>query len=656
MSGTMSRGDRDTGTTRSATRTLTESVPNKDRTRSANNITARRTGLDAETAFALWRKIAGPSPGLFIPSSIKAETITVGPWMLVHIKDSELRATNNPSAEYLARLRAIISIDAIGNLALINNYLLDAPNKKETHERLTYYLTPATLDAINKHAAEHPILAPNMLVVFHRIGCLTNIKLQLALWDQRAPDATIAVTDIGELALLTNDIIKKEPPDDQGDPDLVLEFLANWDLTNTADIAHGMARTDRMLRDHLFGNNPKITTLRDRLGIDLQHLDGCTLAEHYALTFTIYAFMAPAVREHGACMVSIEHVKENLHIDPAKVDAFFNAHSKTPEEFQASITRELRDGETLDDAIKRDEFLMDTRVFRGAPFLRTDAQSCLLLDLGYLIELSTAGVYWHYWHQLGQGGQRDLSDVWGHVFESYCGALLEHYYPAMSGLLRRNVTYDLDGTAPEVDAIIDIGATVILFECKASKLKTEDIRSRQHDKVVKDITKKYVGNTGGPPKGVGQLVRDAQAIVRGNIKRPQPTIPVYVYPVLVSDEPLLQSLGVNRRLNEIFRAQLDDDCKPSVRPLTVMSIEELEMVLPQVTRRQPSWQYLLGSRFDGEHVRDTSVYQALWDQWNQHEIPRWRNEFVLRRWEALFEEMRPLLPDEETVPPATPTP
>jgi hypothetical protein len=602
-----------------------------------------RENLDAEETFALWRKLAGPTPRLFVPASIRAEARPGGPWFQVYLKHSELYSTKDLTAEYI-ELLSTGSMDAIGNIAMINNYLVIAPTSPATHERLTYYLRQAHLERIAQLTDEHPVTPPHVRVIFSRIGCLITIKLLFAAWTEHE-EPTLNQEDIGDLALRTNDFLKKDPLGPIRDPDLLLEFLANWDLTNTADIAHSMARTDIMLRDHLPSDNPRIATLRNRLNIDWSSLDSCSIPEHYAHTFSLYSGMADAIKKNGACLVGIEDVKASLNMNPDHVEAFFRAHSNTLEGFHTRIAASF-DSEPLSEAIHRDEFLMDMRMFRSAPLLRLNEHTCLVLDLDYLVELSTAGIYWHFWNQLAGTQQQDLSDMWGHIFEAYGAGLLGHYYPAASGLLRTNITYDLDGAQPEVDALIDLDSTVILFEFKSSKLRTEDIRSRDEERVTTDLQKKYVG-AAKAPKGVRQLVRDAQAITRRQLPRAGRTIPVHVFPVLVSEEPLLASLGVNEHLNDVFRSLLDPDCAATIRPLTVMSIEELEMILPHVTQRQPSWQYLLGSRFEADRVRQTSVFQALWDLRAQEGLPRLPNQYILERWEALFTEMGPLIRQPE---------
>lgn len=229
--------------------------------------------------FEIWRRIAGPQPGLFIPSTISPETVRIGPWFLLYTRASDLEPVADPAARFGDLLRSGGCIDAVGTLALINNYLAISPSTPETHQKLAPFLSPAPLARLASVDQEHPVDPPNIRVIFNRIACLVAIKLLLLKQDEWPSSAAIGVEGVGEFALLTNNMLKKEsatttaPADDV----LLFEFLSNWDISNRADVALSMARTDRMIRDHLRGSNSRIAALRDSLGIDADSFDGCSL-------------------------------------------------------------------------------------------------------------------------------------------------------------------------------------------------------------------------------------------------------------------------------------------------------------------------------------------------------------------------------------------
>jgi hypothetical protein len=76
--------------------------------------------------------------------------------------------------------------------------------------------------------------------------------------------------------------------------------------------------------------------------------------------------------------------------------------------------------------------------------------------------------------------------------------------------------------------------------------------------------------------------------------------PARIYPIFVSDEPAVETFFFNTFMNEIFQEELSKNSK--VRPLTVMSITNLEELLPYVSENAFSWRELLQSRFVGKEV------------------------------------------------------
>jgi hypothetical protein len=99
---------------------------------------------------------------------------------------------------------------------------------------------------------------------------------------------------------------------------------------------------------------------------------------------------------------------------------------------------------------------------------------------------------------------------------------------------------------------------------------------------------------------------------------------------VVTDEIGAEAPGFNGYLNEKFRSQLADSI--GVMPLTVISIAELEELLPYVSESKPSWQALLDRRFlEFNDVTAISVHQTLYDSLVDPNEPARRNEFISTR-------------------------
>ncbi|MHB0972007.1 MAG: hypothetical protein ACYC7A_21410 [Thermoanaerobaculia bacterium] len=590
---------------------------------------------------SIWRSIAGPAAGLFIPTTISADRSRIGPWFQVYVRASDL-APVNPRVACEELIERAGSMDLVGTLALINNYLATIDLTPDAHDSLLPFLSQVRQGQLRDHVGTHPIELPDFHVVFSRMGCLAAMTLLLLARDRWPTEVVTSADLVGELVLLTNDLLKEEHAlDAPTGESILLEFLTNWDISNTADIALSMARGDRLIRDHLRGDSQRIVALRDAIGLETDNFDGCSLEEHQALTFTIYSVMSRAVAQQGASSLEESSVADSVFIAPERVAMFFDAHSQDAEAFSSELAGSV--GSTsLEEVLRRPELLLDTRPMRRRPFLRRDPKTHLLLDLDCLVELSAGGLYWHFQRAVRPEYSSELPTLWGYVFHDYCRALLDHFYPNSSGMLHHELSYEGENDFIPIDAVLNLHSVVILFEFKASKLRTEDIRSRDSRRVDRDLVRKFVAAESAL-KGAGQLARDAEAIVRGRLRHIGHHPDAYVYPVLITEEPLIASVGVNERLNEKMQSLLSADSSHRIRPLTSMWIEELEFLLPYVTRNTPSWQYLLGSRFNGNSVRSLSVYQALWDMRRREKLPRYQNEYLMSRWEELFARVIPLV-------------
>jgi hypothetical protein len=96
-----------------------------------------------------------------------------------------------------------------------------------------------------------------------------------------------------------------------------------------------------------------------------------------------------------------------------------------------------------------------------------------------------------------------------------------------------------------------------------------------------------------------------------------------------------KSFGMNRYLNQVFQGLFKERPHP-IRPLTIISIDELEQILPYTARGIITWQELFNSRFQGDEVRPFSVHQAFYDIQRDLPIEPIRNEFLLQRFDEIW--------------------
>jgi hypothetical protein len=84
-----------------------------------------------------------------------------------------------------------------------------------------------------------------------------------------------------------------------------------------------------------------------------------------------------------------------------------------------------------------------------------------------------------------------------------------------------------------------------------------------------------------------------------------------IYPVFVSDEPIVEATFSNAYFNEDFQKEGIDELR--VKPLTVMSTDEFEQVLPHVADNDFTWEEFLQIRFNEFGVYPFSVGQTIYD-------------------------------------------
>lgn len=73
-----------------------------------------------------------------------------------------------------------------------------------------------------------------------------------------------------------------------------------------------------------------------------------------------------------------------------------------------------------------------------------------------------------------------------------------------------------------------------------------------------------------------------------------------IYPILVVEDPVMPTIGMNAYLNELFETEVErgDD----IAPLTVLLVDELEEILPHIEAGDLYWHDLLGTRWIGNKI------------------------------------------------------
>jgi hypothetical protein len=561
----------------------------------------------------------------------------VGPRFMVYRLHSELGMDPaDPEVAYWDALKQADVTDGIGEMSWINGNLSEArATDAQIHQDLAGRFVES---GILNRIAINRLPGGASSVVFNRIGCLLTIRhlmlfggTELQQWNPYK---------IGRLALLANDFVQNtKVPTTPAlvSVELLLFMAPAWDIYNSGHLGHAMSRMFTIFTEILPGSDPVVTKLVSKLGIDPNkiEIDGMPLYQFAAIVFGLFAY-ARSPQTQVRVLFNPQEIFAPTGLSQELFDRFLKARARTLEEFRIELNKDgLISQATFSEELKRRSFLIESlNVFRKYPLFRLDTERVVMLDVQFVVELLTSGVYWSIYDGLPQNKRETFKQLWGRMFELYAVDLLAQFYPPMSGMLSADVNY----SEGQIDALLDFGPYVLVIEIKSSLLTEPAKRSADKESFLKDFRRKFVENEQGKPKAIKQLSSASRAILAGTIKTGKMDGPPVIYPIFISDEPVLEATFMNAFFNEEFQKEGINDGK--VRPLTVMSIDELEDALCYVTDNDFSWKELLDSRFNEFGVYPNSVGQAIYALMVMKGVARKQNRALKRKYDEFADRMR----------------
>lgn len=589
----------------------------------------------------IFEEIAGK--GFWVPLTPGTE-MEVGPLSMVYLRYSDLVPQAGALQErYLKALRNVPRQGALAVLAFINNILMVGTGRAhDVHRALNEKFL---LEELRAKVAEYKLeqlprpARPAFPVVFNRVGCLQLMRHLMLHGRDSIENGSVSVETVGELALLGNEFVQPDSlPAAPGatSSEVPLQFVPAWDFYNPSDLAYALPRMFTILTEILPGGDNEVRKLCAKLEIDPSSLtvDGIGLVDFLSVVFGLYAF-GKKVEQVGKDAVVFDYKRafERTCILPA-VEQFVAKRGLTLTDYRRQLESETpASQEALLEEIKERSFLSSgLNIFRHFPLLTLEGSRVAILDLQFLVDLLTSGVYWSIFDNLPKSRRETFQQLWGRLFELYAVGLLRDFYPPLSGFLKADLAYK----GGQIDALLDFGGEVIVFETKSSLLSEAAKRKGDLGEFEGQVNLKFVRNEAGNPKAVLQLVKSCRSIAAGVV--PTTLKPNRIYPVLLGEEPALQTLGFNTYLNDVFQKELGHDSV--IRPLTVMTIEEFEETLAYVSPNVFSWAELLETRFANGDVIGHSVHQAIYDWRHSKEVGLHRNEVLLRQFKEIFQRMK----------------
>ena len=479
--------------------------------------------------------------------------------------------------------------------------------------------------------------------MFHRQQMLVLIKklLSLASEDGKYNPNDAATKDgryaLGRVALMTNDLLNSEEQalrlaEREGAEndrqrryeELVTQMLPIYELSNPPEVIPGLVRSAEYFEIFKRKAEEEVFVFRngDSVADRFLKLTGLPLDDYLLMILAVYLNYEAKARKDGAVKTLTENPRE-FNIG---VDTIFGKMRFTPEERQAFFQQTTASLDGLAEAcriVKSKSALLHQYDFTGLrkyPLVYTRAENDIVtcLDLSFLAEKISTGVYYNIKQPLEERAKQlqeegdeaaskiaandhsDFLSYWGGVFDVYVNDRLREAEYRGGQSFFSNPYYDEPPakTDREVfDAVLDCGETLVVFEHKGKYLELGAKYGGDREFFLADLkSDKRVG------KGVYQLAENLEWVFDNRPEAKRRTFHERdgqgrrvkrfglediarikrIYPVIVHQDFSLRLNGVGVIMRELFNQQLaqralDHDL---VRPLSLMSVEDLEILLP----------------------------------------------------------------------------
>jgi hypothetical protein len=514
---------------------------------------------------------------------------------------------NRPSESVFERQIATLNKEtAFKYLSNINNFLalfpisLDESKFAYIQKFLAYNLFDQEL-----HAKLFDFLGDTSLVIrpiFHRQQVLLLMKMILL---RASNDRGISPNDssearnlIGVLCLMASDLtVSKEqeqrtesqhPHSDEESErifnELLVQFLPVFELNNPPEISSATVRTLEYIR--LSHEHFAETFGGKTLSSFFESLTGISLEQFLQLIFGIYASLITKNLEElidnpANFNVSKSEHFSKLDFSEATIESFYKLTSIKYEEIISELeTSQLRNILQLQH---------DFTVFRKNPIFHLSQNILTVVDFSFLVEKVSIGLYYTILNVLNENelDPQDFFQHWGYVFEKYVNNVFRDIYPALANRFHPNTFFDTKTEKECFDGIIEYPNSLLVMEYKGGLLNTKAKYSGDVNLLLDEMGNKY-GIT-KKDSAIKQLTTKIELLFhvdgakRSKIRNLELLPVANVYPIIVLNE-LSMGLGLAHwRLRKWFKKEINTktiDERISVKPLLVLTIEDLEMLIP----------------------------------------------------------------------------
>jgi hypothetical protein len=533
------------------------------------------------------------------------------------------------------------------------------------------FLDEQTRRALGKAFPQGP---PQDRVVFHRKQLLFLMKLVL-LYSQDSgsldPSADLlARYELGKVCLMVNDLLVTPDQEaaltkadgsreewDRVHDELYSQFIPGAELSSIPDVYSALARSDEYLaiferesaKLSFGGGVSLLERFQELTALDLRRYLRFMLGAH-----TLYGDLAEDPETFINAPANFNLARDTtfakMSVTKKEIEAFFDLCASDLPQLAGEIGTPSVGGDI--------RFINDLIPFRKHPLTYTthERDVATLLDFRFLGEKICQGLYHTVLDGLvGKEPDRSnfLKSYWGDVFEIYVNDRLREAFPAKTRKFFYSPMFDFNKRGFQAfDGALALGSDLVVFEEKGKYLSVPAKYGGNRDELRKDLDGRF-------GKGVRQLARSLEMVFHRDTSK-RKTFSEYdihqqavnkfdlariekikrVYPVIVVQDFALGLGFANWNLRDSLSEEIGtaDIAQGLVKPLTVMTVEDLEHTLPYL--KQLSLQNILD--YHARKLEPIFTFKYIFNFYLRRRRidPSLKNEWVERRVHDIIDSMR----------------
>ncbi|HKP35755.1 MAG TPA: hypothetical protein VJT71_02765 [Pyrinomonadaceae bacterium] len=512
--------------------------------------------------------------------------------------------------------------------------------------------------------------------------------------DGKNKDARYA---LGTLLLMANDLLNPaeqaqnllQKDDTEEDrqrryEEFCTQMLPMYELSNPADVIPALVRNDEYF--NLFEQGALegkfLFSDGDSIANRFLKLTGLNLRDYLLMILSIYMYYEGTSHAEGAVKLLIEKPQvfnvgvnetfRKMKFSDDEVRAFFRQTAIGIE----GLVAECRVVRSKSDLMQQHDFT----AFRTYPLLytRDEQDFATLIDHSFLAEKISTGVYYNIKLPLEQAAKLIVADgdletaekvkeaerdhrrflgYWGEVFDKYANDRLSDARPRGLKHFYRSPHYDEPPSKSDheaFDAVLNYGHDVVLIEHKGKYLDLASKYSGDREMLLAELTgSKRIGEAITQLADNIQLIldnrKDAKRLTfhdRDSQGRPAKRFELRdiqrvrrIYPLVVHQDFSLRLNGINQIVGRAFRREIAKrhvDLR-FVRPLCILSIEDLEVLIPYLADVSLPDVLEFYAAKDDPLTTFRSIFNRLR---RKRHIANRRNEWIDQRSEEIFQRLK----------------